>query len=169
LSREIARVRQFQARAAAAGSGAGDVGEAAAEEEPAPAAASAPAATPPLPEQQLRDLRGALRHSRDYESVNSVCDELGRLADAYPDWFDAQRLAGEAAYRASRWNEAVRLLERADLESGAPPPLLFYYAVALYESGLPAEAAAALERALPGLERTPLVEAYSQRILPPRG
>jgi hypothetical protein len=55
------------------------------------------------------------------------------------------------------------------LEPDAPPPLLFYYAVALYESGLTTEAAAALEHALPGLERTPLVEAYSQRILPPRG
>ncbi len=166
LGREIGRARQAQAATAASVLTAPPPTETIA----TPAGGgSAPAPAPPTPDVELYELRQALRRSRDHAAISGVCDRLARLADAHPGWLDAQRVAGEAAYRASRWSEAVRLLERGDLEDGAPPPLLFYYAVALYESGLPAEAAAALERALPGLERTPLVEAYSQRILPPAG
>jgi hypothetical protein len=172
--RAAARLAEEQARAAArlaAAPPAGDAAEtAAAAGQAAPAADPAPEPAPAaLPEQELRELRGALRRSRDYATLDRVSTELTRLADAHPDWQEAQRVAGEAAYRASRWSEAVRLLERGGLESGAPPPLLFYYAVALWESGRSAEAAVALERALPGLERTPLVETYTRRILPPPG
>jgi tetratricopeptide (TPR) repeat protein len=99
-----------------------------------------------------RDLREALRLARE-------------LADAHPDFKDAQYLAGEAAYRNSRWIDAADYFKRAGQPGDDRPELLFYMAVALYQVGDQAGAAAALRRSLPNLQRTPYVQEYVKRIL----
>lgn len=87
------------------------------------------------------------------------------LADANPGSREAQHLAAEAAYRSARWQDAASYFKRGGDPGDARPELLFYLAVALYESGERDAAASALERSLPNLERTPYVDAYAKRIL----
>ena len=87
------------------------------------------------------------------------------LADANPGSREAQHLAAEAAYRSARWQDAASYFKRGGDPGDARPELLFYFAVALYESGERDAAASALERSLPNLERTPYVDAYAKRIL----
>ena len=88
------------------------------------------------------------------------------VADRRPRDREAQLLTAEIAYRASLWPVAVRHFQRAD-PGDRQPALLFYYAVALFESGDKPGAAAVLKRCLPELERTPVVESYAERILGP--
>lgn len=76
-----------------------------------------------------------------------------------------QFLAGEIAYRASRWRDAVAYFRRGGDPGDERPVLLFYLSVALFESGEREAAAAALSRCLPKLEKTPLVESYREKIL----
>ena len=78
---------------------------------------------------------------------------------------DAQRLAGEVAYRVSRWSDAVSYLRRGGGPPDSEPELLFYLAVSLFESGDRSEAAAVLRRSLPNLQRSPYVDAYARKIL----
>ena len=80
------------------------------------------------------------------------------VADRNPASAEAQLLAAEIAYRARRFEEAVRYFDRGGEPPAGRPDLLFYRAVALYESGRRADAAEVLERALPSLRRTPFVE-----------
>jgi hypothetical protein len=89
------------------------------------------------------------------------------VADAHPGLRDVQQLAGEAAYRISKWSEAADYLGRAGGPGEDQPELLFYLAVALYESGATQTAAAPLRRALPNLQRTPYVDGYAKKILNP--
>ena len=98
------------------------------------------------------DLREALRLAR-------------QLADAHPDSKEAQYLAGEAAYRNSRWTEAAAYFRRGGTPGDDHPELLFYMAVAFYEAGDQPGAASALRRSLPNLQKTPYVESYAKRIL----
>jgi tetratricopeptide (TPR) repeat protein len=98
------------------------------------------------------DLREALRLAR-------------QLADAHPDSKEAQYLAGEAAYRNSRWTEAAAYFRRGGTPGDDHPELLFYMAVAFYEVGDQPGAASALRRSLPNLQKTPYVESYAKRIL----
>ncbi len=98
------------------------------------------------------DLREALRLAR-------------QLADTHPDSKEAQYLAGEAAYRNSRWTEAAAYFRRGGAPGDDHPELLFYMAVAFYEVGDRPGAASALRRSLPNLQKTPYVESYAKRIL----
>jgi len=100
----------------------------------------------------VADLRESLRLAR-------------QVADAHPESKEAQYLAGEAAYRNSRWPEAAAYFRRGGIVGDDRPELLFYMAVAFYESGDPSSAASALKRALPGLQKTPFVDSYVKRIL----
>jgi tetratricopeptide (TPR) repeat protein len=99
-----------------------------------------------------RDLQEALRLAR-------------QVADAHPDAREVQYLAGEAAYRNSRWADAAVFFKRGGAPGDDRPELLFYMAVALYEVGDQPGAAAALRRSLPNLQKTPYVEGYVKRIL----
>lgn len=153
-------------RTAAASPGTGAATSAAA---PAPGGVSEPAGGAPHPlstaerESMARserlltadgtgDLREALRLAR-------------QLADAHPDSKEAQYLAGEAAYRNSRWTEAAAYFRRGGAPGDDHPELLFYMAVAFYEVGDRPGAASALRRSLPNLQKTPYVESYAKRIL----
>ena len=101
---------------------------------------------------KVRELREAFQLARE-------------VADAHPEMRDVQQLAGEAAYRISRWSEAAEYLGRAGGPADEQPELLFYLAVALYESGAAQTAAGPLRRALPNLQRTPYVDGYAKKIL----
>jgi hypothetical protein len=87
------------------------------------------------------------------------------VADAHPELKEAQHLAAEGAYRISRWSDAAAYFRRGGDPGDGEPERLFYMAVAFYETGDRAGAAAALKRALPSLKRTPYVDAYAKKIL----
>jgi len=114
---------------------------------------------------EIGQLRTRLLAAEDYGTLADLFRRAEELAEASPDWIEAQRLAGEAAYRTSQWERGVHFLRRAQLDGEAPPALLFYLAVSLYESGQPGEAAVVLEEAIPRLDSSPLVRSYRERIL----
>ncbi|MEM7049149.1 MAG: hypothetical protein AAF604_05795 [Acidobacteriota bacterium] len=124
------------------------------------------AATLTTSDRQLLDqARQALAEARTASDLTEASLLAADVADRNPAIAEAQLLAGEIFYRASRWNEASRYFQRA----GDPPEdrhgLLFYMAVSYFEAGQAAAARQALERALPNLKRTPFVETYIERIL----
>ncbi len=125
----------------------------------------------PTPEERdeiLQQARAQLEAARTVGDLDQALELTGRVADADPADVEAQLLAGEIAYRASRWEDAVRYFGRAgDLEN-APPEVLFFFAVSLYETNRQDRARTALERALPGLARTPFVNRYVDMILSPK-
>lgn len=139
------------------------------ETQPPPAAASVPAAPPAVLSEEdsrkLVELRQRVAKVQYSGELAEPLAEASALADAHPQAREAQFLAGEIAYRASRWSEAVAYFRRGGDPGEERPVLLFYLAVALYESGERESAAATLERALPKLEKTPLVEGYREKIL----
>jgi tetratricopeptide (TPR) repeat protein len=138
-----------------------------------PPAQSAP---PPPPVPAAKALTSAERQKQ--EKARQLLVETGNVrqlreafqlarevADAHPESREAQQLAGEAAYRISRWSDAAEYLGRAGGPGEDQPELLFYLAVALYESGDRQTAAVPLRRALPNLQRTPYVDGYAKKIL----
>jgi len=125
--------------------------------------------------ERAREILARARQARDLDEARTLARPI---ADTHPARRDLQQLVGEIAYRSSRWEESARYLERGlapSLESsGSPrpapqerPELLFYLAVALFESGRAEEAKAPLELALPQLERTDFVRSYVEKILRP--
>lgn len=136
---------------------------------PPVAAAPDPAAIAPEPVlsasetaqlEQARKLLGEARRRSDLDEPLRLAREV---ADARPAHREAQFLAAAIAYRSSRWADAVGYFRRGGEPESAE--MLFYFAVALYETGDRAGAAATLRRGLPGLERTPFVEGYREKIL----
>lgn len=146
--------------------------------EPAPVP---PASPPPAPVQvqasQPQALTGAERQTmekvrktlgapnpgnRDLKAAFQLAKEV---ADAHPDSAEAQHLAAEAAYRLSRWSDAAAYFRRGGDPGEDKPELLFYMAVALFESGDPAGAATAIRRSLPNLRKTEYVQSYEKKIL----
>ena len=139
---------------------------------PAPPPASDPQRpAPPAPAITADDLdtmtqaRALLTRAK----TTSDLDEAGRLArdvaDRNPESAEAQYLAGEIAYRTSRWQDAAQYFKRGGDPGAKRAELSFYMAVAFFETGELEAARAALTRALPGLKRTPFVESYVTRIL----
>jgi hypothetical protein len=143
-----------------------------------PGAAPAPDSAPAGPEASAAPLsltaeeNGKLTRAKELlQGQSGTAKELGealslarQVADAHPDSIAAQRVAGEASYRVSRWADCVRYLKRGNLPD-SEPELLFYLAVALYESGDTTEAADTLRRSLPNLQRSAYVDAYARKIL----
>lgn len=115
--------------------------------------------------------REAMERSRRLLSSSSLKDvkealRLARgVADAHADEREAQYLAAEAAYRNMDWARAVAYFRRAGKPDDDHPELLFYMAVSFYEVGDKPEAAEALKRSLPNLQRTAYVDSYARRIL----
>lgn len=98
----------------------------------------------------------------------SIPEALGRaqrLADTRADLPEAQFLAAELSYRSRRWADAVMYFRRGGDPGDGKPLLLFYNAVALYESGDREAAAPVLRRCLVHLRRTPFVDEYVRKVL----
>jgi hypothetical protein len=170
-----AEAKPARRREAGAAAPAGDAVKAAptAKKGPAPAPAP-PVAAPPAPAQltpaelaKMQQVRQLLASSSQ-EDLRQALKLAREVADAHAAAREAQHLAGEAAYRSARWQDATTYFRRGGDPGDTQPELLFYMAVALYESGDRDTAASVLERSLPNLERTPYVESYAKRILGPR-
>jgi len=138
----------------------------------APAAQPAPKSPPPAEHSlsdeekgKLESVRTALGKTVKGKELLQSFQAAREVADAHPEAIDAQRLAGEAAYRLSRWSDAVAYFQHGGGLPDSEPELLFYLAVSLYESGDHAAATATLKRSLPKLERSPYVDAYARKIL----
>jgi hypothetical protein len=114
---------------------------------------------------KLESVRKALGETGKGKELRQVFQTAREVADAHPESVDAQRLAGEAAYRLSHWSDAAAYLQHGGGLPDSEPELLFYLAVSLYESGDRPGAAAALRRSLPNLQRTPYVDAYARKII----
>ena len=113
-----------------------------------------------------------IAHARQIlETVASPKDlrrayQLAReAANERPEDRNAQLIAAEAAYRNARWQDAVTYFRRAGDPGDGRPELLFYLAVACYESGDRATAATVLRRSLPNLKRSEFVDSYTKKIL----
>ena len=133
----------------------------------AQASRAAPSSAPALSAAERGSLdraRGLLASTRT-DDLKQAFDLARPVAEAHPGLREAQLLAGEAAYRNSRWREAAAYLRRGGEPPADRPELLFYLAVSLYESGDGPAAATALRRSLPRLQKTPYVELYARRIL----
>ncbi len=143
---------------------------------PPPAVGTTPAATPTaaagsgLPEPgaadrtELEAVTGRLNAVPEATEIPALLARARALAERRPDWPEAQFLAAQLAYHATAWDEAVRFFERGGEPGDERPALLFYWAVALHESGRPQAAAVALERALPGIEPSEFVRGWAERI-----
>jgi tetratricopeptide (TPR) repeat protein len=143
---------------------------------PASPVQQVPVELTPEEQQRVTRAREILSRARRARELDEALTLARPVADGHPVRRDLQQLVGEIAYRSSRWEEAVRYLESGVApvlgSAGSPrasrperPELLFYLAVALFESGRPKEAVEPLELALPQLERTPFVESYAEKIL----
>lgn len=148
-------------------------GEAPAAEEPVaapsePVAQTEPAAAAALgaaEEAQLDRARELLALALERGDLEEPWRLAREVADANPAVREAQHLAAVIAYRASRWDDAVRYFRRGgDPDEGAPETL-FYLAVSLYEAGEREAAAEVLQRSLPRIEHTPFVVSYREKIL----
>lgn len=149
-------------------------GASSAEAAPAPAA-PAPSTTPATAEptagerasfSRARALLGPEAPNRDLKRARDLAKPL---ADAHPEWRDAQLLMAESAYRNSRWAEAASYFRRAGDPGDDRPELLFYFAVSLFESGDKNGAAAILKRSLPNLTPSPFIDEYTRKILREEG
>ncbi len=136
---------------------------------PAPESRTAETATSEPAGEDLRvrmaRVRGMLGRATRLEDLEGALALASAMADERPDLAEPQLLAAEVAYLASRWESAVRYFERAGELGPERADLLFYRAVALFETGDVEGAATALRRALDHVERTPFVESYVARIL----
>ena len=135
---------------------------------PTTTATTAPPGVRSLSEEEkgkLEGVRKALGETGKGKELRQVFQTAREVADVHPEAVEAQRLAGEAAYRLSRWSDAVAYLQRGGGLPDSEPELLFYLAVSLYESGDHAAATVTLKRSLPNLQRSPYVDAYARKIL----
>jgi len=126
-------------------------------------------ALPPADESLLARAQSQLSRARtaaEIEDAYAVASELGRRYPAHPR---VQHTAAEIAYRASRWADSVRHFRQGGDPGEGQPLLLFYLAVALWESGDHPGAAAVMRRCDGKLRPTPFVQDYRSRILGTRG
>ena len=112
----------------------------------------------------LADAAGAVESESNLVALEKHLQRVEQIADSYPELTDVSLLAGRLAYRASRWESAVRYFNRSGRLDDFPS-LQFYLAVSLYETGHLGEAAEALLRVLPQLEETSFVKSYQSKIL----
>jgi tetratricopeptide (TPR) repeat protein len=129
------------------------------------------AAPPPATETQfslreeLDQLRLEMEAARRPEDLDGPRADVAALAARYPDARDVKLLAAEIAYRGGNWEQAVTYFRSAGEPGTREPLLLFYFAIALFESGEPDAAKEALSTVLPLISHTPFVESYERRIL----
>ena len=136
----------------------------------APAGPATATAARPLTDDERKKQESARKildgRTNDARQLGEAFQLAREVADAHPEQRSAQLLAGEAAYRISRWSDAAEYLSHAGGPGDDQPELLFYLAVSLFESGAGAGVAAPpLRRALPNLQRSPYVDGYTKKIL----
>jgi tetratricopeptide (TPR) repeat protein len=169
VDREVAQLPAPQTEATVEDDAAALDPSAAAVSDPAGDATAAPvvAELPSAAQADLAEARRLLAAAERQRDLTAPLTLAGGVADAHPESVEAQYLAGEIAYRASRWQEAVRFFRRG----GVPqrPDLRFYMAVSLYESGDRPAAAEVLREALPELPTSPFIRSYTERILGTEG
>lgn len=124
------------------------------------------AVAPEVAAAQVRatELLTAARSATTGEQLESIIREALALAAKHPMNRSVLHAVAEIAYRGSRWQEVAKLLAGP---IGTPVDrydLWFYLAVARYETRDYQGARDALEKALPGLQRTDFVEGYIERI-----
>ena len=112
--------------------------------------------------ERAKDLMASARSIGDLEEAYELVRDV---EERFPASSEVELLAGEIAYRASRWEDAVRHFEAAGEPRETRPRMLFYLAVSLFESGRRDRAEEVLRRCLGRLERTPFVERYRRMIL----
>lgn len=149
---------------------------------PAPSAPSSPPSvqspvtTPPVgspkggalanaDETTLARAQAQLVRARTAGEIEQAYAVAAGLATRYPSHPRVQHTAGEIAYRASRWTDAVRHFRQGGDPGEDQPLLLFYFAVALWETGARQEAAILMRRCDGKLRPTPFVQAYRSKIL----
>lgn len=116
-------------------------------------------------EEALVQARTGLDSAQTVEALENALGLAKHVADRHSNEAEAQYLVARIAYRASRWHDTVRYFRRGGDPGDAQPELLFYFAVALFETGEAAEAAETLKRCLPSLNRTDYVQSYIEKIL----
>jgi tetratricopeptide (TPR) repeat protein len=121
---------------------------------------SADAPTPTALDNATRTLASA----RTSNEITRAYALTSKLALDYPTHPQSNLLAAQGAYRAAQWDKAVAFFKASGGPTDTDPLLLFYYAVSLYETGNPRQAATLLDRALPRIRRTPFVDSYVARI-----
>lgn len=117
-------------------------------------------------------LRNAIERSRrrllkagTEAEVEAVLANAQHLRASHGDHPELLLHIAEINYRLRRWPETVAAIQASGLALDDRPTFLFYYAVALYESGDRAAAANAIERAWPQLRQTEFVHDYAVKIL----
>jgi len=164
VDREVARLPAPPAEAAAADGGeALDATDAMVSDAQQDGSAAAVAELPPAAQKDLAEARRLLADAERQRDLAEPLRLAGAVADANPDSVEAQHLAGEIAYRASSWEQAVRFFRRGGLPQRAD--LRFYMAVSLFEAGDQPAAAEVLREALPELPNSPFISSYAERIL----
>jgi len=113
---------------------------------------------------QILEAREALRTATSRDELLDLLPGLRLAAGKNPEYSEIQLVVAEVAYRLRRWDESVAYFRRGRVDAGRPV-LLFYYAVALYESGDRESAAEALQRCLPLLQQTDFIRGYAAKIL----
>lgn len=136
----------------------------------APVVIEEPAVAEPLgaaEEARLARARELLAAAQDRGELAAPWLLAREVADANRESREAQHLAAVIAYRAARWEDAVTYFRRGGEPDERNPEILFYFAVSLYEMGEREEAATVLRRSLPGIQQTPFVLSYREKILGP--
>lgn len=135
-------------------------------------AAAPPVSTPPPPPADPEGARAALAEARasfaaaeDEPATLEVLRVAEEIATRHPELAEAQFFAAEVAYRLRRWDLVREYADRGGTIPADRPALLFYLAVAQFETGDAAAAADTLRRCLPNLQRTDFVTRYSAKIL----
>ncbi len=148
----------------------GEDGDPAPEPQPPSAAGSADApagatSLAPAERAKLDRARELLAQARRRDALDEPFRLAREVADAHPEFREAQHLAAVIAYRAEQWGDAVRYFRRGGDPGDAQAETLFYLAVSLYETGDLEAAASALRRSLPHIQSTPFVRSYREKIL----
>jgi predicted Zn-dependent protease len=134
----------------------------------APTTVATPGPATPLAAQDetlLTRIQAEVGRAQSTEQVLAVYATAAELASRHPSNRRVQHTAAEIAYRASLFPDAVRHFRQGGDPGEDQPLLLFYMAVALWETGARAEAAEAMRRCDGKLRPTPFFESYRRRIL----
>ncbi len=128
---------------------------------PSAAPARAPSELAPLLDRSRRALLGASTE----DEVLDLLTGAESMRERFGDHSEVMLHIAEVNYRLRRWRATIEAVQASGLDLETRPRFLFYYAVALYESGDRAAAASAIERAWPQIRQTDFVRAYATKIL----